>query len=80
MGLKSGEKDGAKPSRRCSRMGILDHTGLNEPTMKAVAKAMRGLKTETETLWPGGGGFRHLRVRPSMFDEAPSPATCSPGQ
>ncbi|MEZ5350900.1 MAG: site-specific DNA-methyltransferase [Microthrixaceae bacterium] len=70
VGLKSGEaRTAAKALKAMFEDGNLDHTGLDEPTMKAVAKAMRGAeKTETETLWPGGGGFRHLRVGPSMFD------------
>ena len=37
--------------------------------MKAVAKTLREVeKTETEITWQGGGGFRHVRIGPSMFD------------
>src|SRR3546814_12241169 len=37
--------------------------------MKAVAKAMREAeKKVNQTLWSGGGGFRHVRIGPSMFD------------
>jgi len=69
-GLESGEvKTAAKALKAMFDDGRLDETGLDEPTMKAVAKAMREAeKTATETLWSGGGGFRHVRVGPSMFD------------
>src|SRR3546814_15344158 len=49
--------------------GRLDDTRLDESTMKAVAKAMREAeKKVNQTLWSGGGGFRHVRIGPSMFD------------
>ncbi|MBL8777544.1 MAG: site-specific DNA-methyltransferase [Acidimicrobiales bacterium] len=69
-GVKAGEATtAAKALKAMFDDGRLDDTGLDEPTMKAVTKALRSAdKTVTETLWSGGGGFRHVRVGPSMFD------------
>ncbi|MEZ5350809.1 MAG: DNA methyltransferase [Microthrixaceae bacterium] len=69
-GLKSGEaRTAAKALKALFDDGRLEGSGLNEPTMKAVAKTLREVeKTETEITWQGGGGFRHVRIGPSMFD------------
>ncbi len=69
-GVKAGDlKIAAKALLAMFDEGRLVEVGLDQPTVKAVAKALRDAeKTETETVWRGGGGFRHLRVGPSMFD------------
>ncbi|WP_046471395.1 site-specific DNA-methyltransferase [Allosalinactinospora lopnorensis] len=41
---------------------------LDTDTLKALQKLTK-TKVETTTLWHGGGGFTHLEVGPSMFDE-----------
>ncbi|HEY9555785.1 MAG TPA: site-specific DNA-methyltransferase [Acidimicrobiales bacterium] len=69
-GLKSGDgTTAAKALKAMFEDGRLDDTRLDESTMKAVAKAMREAeKKVNQTLWSGGGGFRHVRIGPSMFD------------
>lgn len=69
-GLKSGDAStAARALKAMFESGRLEGSGLDDATMRAVAKALREAeKTVAETMWQGGGGFRHLRVGPSMFD------------
>lgn len=69
-GLQPGDGNtAAKALKALFDDGRLEGSGLDEPTMAAVVKVLRAAeKTVTETMWRGGGGFRHLRVGPSMFD------------
>ncbi|WP_216843873.1 site-specific DNA-methyltransferase [Phytoactinopolyspora alkaliphila] len=41
---------------------------LDTDTLKALRKLTK-TKVETSTLWHGGGGFTHLEVGPSMFED-----------
>lgn len=70
-GVKPGEaRNTASTLKKMFDADRLEDTGLDEPALKAVVKALRAAdKTTTEKLWSGGGGFRVLDVGPSMFVE-----------
>lgn len=48
----------------------LDQEEFDAEQIKALAARLRKLdRVKREERWTGGGGFRHLRIRPSMFEE-----------
>ncbi|MEU1846199.1 site-specific DNA-methyltransferase [Micromonospora sediminicola] len=70
-GVKTGEANtAAKVIKKLYDADRLADVGLDEKTIEALVRTLKGAeKTRTETRWSGGGGFRHLRVGPSMFEE-----------
>lgn len=53
------------------KTGALDEVdGIDEAAVKAAVKALRAAeKTTSEARWSGGGGFTHVEVGPSMFED-----------
>ena len=75
VGLPDGVKPGAAKAassvlRRMWKAGLLAEVdGLGDSEVDALVKALRDCeKTERESNWEGGGGFRVLDVAPSMFE------------
>jgi len=71
-GVKAGEaKAAAKALAAFQKAGALEEVdGLDEATVTAVVKALRAAeKTTSEVRWEGGGGFTHVEVGRSMFEE-----------
>lgn len=51
--------------------GVLDLSWLDDARVDELARALKRIdRYRTEVLWDGGGGFRHLKVGPSMFEES----------
>lgn len=69
-----GLPDGVSPAealeftRVLGRVSKTVEANLDQVTVKALRDAVR-TKGVTTALWHGGGGFTHLRVGPSMFEE-----------
>jgi len=78
VGTGDGLPDGVKPGsarsaasvlKKLSATGALDTAGLSADAVSGLAKALGNAdKTEMQTIWHGGGGFRVLEVGPSMYD------------
>jgi adenine-specific DNA-methyltransferase len=69
-GVRSGEsRAAAKVLEGLYEAGRLAGCDLDEDQVDRIARAMRRVdRVRTELVWTGGGGFRRVRVGPSMFD------------
>lgn len=75
-----GLPDGVKPGsarvsagvlKKLFAAGALDTAGLSADAVSELAKALGNAdRTERQTVWLGGGGFRVLEVGPSLYDVA----------
>jgi hypothetical protein len=75
-----GLPDGVKPGsarvsagvlKKLFAAGALDTAGLSADAVSELAKALGNAdKTERQSVWLGGGGFRVLEVGPSLYDVA----------
>jgi adenine-specific DNA-methyltransferase len=70
-GVKAGEaRAAAKVLEALAEDGRLDELDLAADVVDDLVRALKAAdRSRTEKQWNGGGGFRHLRVGPSMFEE-----------